>query len=501
MTYLFVLLSRRSHWRRFFWLALCLAGIPWFGHAAPRPNIVLVLADDLGWGDLGCYNRDSKIPTPHLDRLAAEGMRFTDAHTPSGVCTPTRYGLMTGRYAWRTRLKSGVLWGYSPPLLEPNRLTLPAMLRQRGYTTACVGKWHLGLGWPTREQVEFGDKFTPAADPGLVDYARPLRAGPHTAGFDYSFVLPASLDMEPYVFIENGRVVGVPDSNVAASKHQRQGGEGFWRAGPVSPGFTHENCQPELLAKATEFLQRQTSRQPFFLYFPLTSPHDPWVPTREFLGKSQTGARGDFVAQVDAMMGRLLAVLGERGLAKNTLVIFTSDNGAHWLPDEIERTGHRANGPWRGQKSDAWEGGHRVPFIARWPGKIKPGTESPALICLTDLMATFAEITRAKLPENASEDGESFLRALRGRSRTARESLVMHSINGTFAIRRGPWKLIEGRNSGGWTKGETAEPAQLYNLAGDPAEQHNQFNQRSEIVQELRERLARFQQDGKSRAR
>jgi arylsulfatase A-like enzyme len=478
-------------------LALILVGSS--SLAAAPPNVVVILADDLGWGDLACYNPDSRIPTPHLDRLAALGMRFTDAHSPSAVCSPTRYALLTGRYSWRTRLKKGVLWGYSPPLVEPGRLTLASLVLERGYATACIGKWHLGLGWATREPTDFGDEAKPAADPALVDFARPVSAGPQTCGFERSFVLPGSLDMDPYVFVEDGRPVGPVTARVGAGKHERQGGDGFWREGPTSPGFTHEGCQPALLEQAERFLRAQSAARPFLLYLPLTSPHDPWMPTTEFRGKSRAGERGDFVAQVDATVGRILALLDERGLAESTLVLFTSDNGAHWLPGEVERTGHRANGPWRGMKSDAFEGGHRVPFIARWPGVVAPGTTSDALISLVDVLATVAAAIGATLPADAGEDSESFLGVLRGTSRTARESLVAHSIQGAFAIRRGDWKLIDAKGSGGWTAADGDQPGQLYDLRRDPGETQNRIASEPEVARELRELLARIREEGRSR--
>ncbi len=469
------------------------------------PNVLLVLADDLGWGDLGCYNPGSKIPTPNLDRLAAEGMRFTDAHSSSSVCTPTRYALLTGRYAWRTRLQSGVLWGYSPPLIAPGRLTLASLLRQQGYVTAAVGKWHLGLGWPTREPVRFGDQSRPAADPAQVDYSRPFKEGPLTAGFDSYFGIPASLDMDPYFYVADDRAAVPPTNRVEGSRHQRQGGGGFWRAGPVAPGFTHESCLPALADKAEAFLERQTVGRPFFLYFALTAPHDPWVPTLAYRGRSGAGDYGDFVVQVDATIGRLLRTLEARGLAENTLVIVTSDNGAHWPPGDNVKHGHRANGPWRGQKADLFEGGHRVPLLARWPGVVKAGTVSDALIGLNDVMATVADILDAKLPKDAAEDSLSFLPALRGKKRGNRESLVHHSIQGSFAIREASWKLLLAPDSGGWSaptpgSAEAARlPAmQLYNLDRDPGERNNLVGQEPKRVARMRRMLEEWILSGRS---
>ena len=473
-------------------LCLALLVVPFTARtlaAVSRPNIVVILADDLGWGDLRCYNPDSKIPTPHLDRLAAEGLRFNDAHTPSAVCSPTRYGLLTGRYAWRTRLRKGVLWGYSPPLIEPDRPTVASVLRDHGYTTAAVGKWHLGLTWATREPAEFGDDSKPAADPGLVDFTQPLRSGPLDLGFDHFFGIPASLDMDPYVYIANRRVVAPPTARIEGSKHQRQGGGGFWREGPAPPGFHPDQVLPTLAAEAGSFLRHQPTNRPFFLYLPLTAPHDPWVPTADFRGRSGAGDYGDFVTQVDATVGGILRILEERGLAQHTLVVFTSDNGAHWPPADIQRWDHRANGPWRGMKSDAFEGGHRVPFLVRWPARIKPGGTTEALVCLTDLLATFAEINDIRLPPGAGEDSRSFASVLRDPRRGGRNDLVHHSIQGVFAVRRGSWKLIEANGSGGWTSAKVETPAQLYDLASDPSETRNHFDDQPGIVRELRAAL------------
>ncbi len=455
-----------------------------------RPNIVLILADDLGYGDLQCYQAASKIPTPGIDRLAAEGMRFRDAHTPSSVCTPTRYGLLTGRYAWRTRMKSGVLNGYSPALIEAGRTTLASMLHERGYRTACVGKWHLGFG--TQEPV---------------DYAQPLVPGPTTVGFDESFVLPASLDMPPYVFVENGRPTIAPSASIGDSKMRRYGGEGFWRAGAIAPGFRHIDTLPTLSQRAVRFVKQQSREKPFFLYFPLTGPHTPWMPLEEFRGRSGAGYYGDFVAQVDATIASLLAALAERQLADNTLVIFTSDNGAHWLPSDIAEWGHRANADWRGQKADVWEGGHRVPLIVRWPGVVAPGSQSDRLVCLTDVMATVADLLGQRLGPEEGEDSFSFLGALAAdkSTRPPREAIVHHSADGTFAIRQGPWKLAMKLGSHGFSEPRTVEPTpggpqgQLYHLVDDPAESRNRWLDEPEVVARLSRLLAEYQSEGHSR--
>jgi arylsulfatase A-like enzyme len=464
--------------------------------AAPRrPNIVLVLADDLGYGDLRAYDSRSKIPTPHLDRLAAEGLRFLDAHTPSSVCTPTRYALLTGRYAWRTRLEKGVLGGTSPALLEPGRPTLASLLKESGYATAAIGKWHLGLGTAER-----------------VDYARPLVPGPNAAGFDEFFGIPASLDMEPYVFVQNTAPVEAPTATVGASELRRKGGAGFWRAGRIAPSFKHADVMPRLTDAAVAYIRRRDPRprpdsRPFFLYLPLSAPHTPWLPTAEFVGKSGAGPYGDFVAQVDATVGKVVETIAQMGLRDQTLVIVTSDNGAHWLPSDIERWGHRANGALRGQKSDIHEGGHRVPFLLSWPGVIRPNTTTEQTLCLTDLVATLASITGTKLPADAAEDSFDLSAIWLGAKRRApvRPSIVHHSGEGMFAIRAGRWKLVLGLGSGGFTQPKREEPApggprgQLYDLVADPGETRNVWSAQPAVVRRLEALLAKQRREGHSR--
>ena len=458
--------------------------------ATGKPNIVLILADDMGYGDPRCYNPASKIPTPNIDRLASQGMRLLDSHTPSSVCTPTRYGLLTGRYCWRTRLKKGVLQGYDPLLIEPGRPTVASLLQGQGYATGAVGKWHLGFG-----------------NVNPVDYAKPLVPGPNSLGFDFFFGIPSSLDFPPYVFVENERTVEQPTKMIEASELNRKTGGGFWRAGAIAPSFTHEGVLPELARQAEGFIRKQSAAKPFFLYLPLSAPHTPWMPTAEFRGKSKAGYYGDFAVQVDTTVGRVLAALDEKKLSRNTLVFFTSDNGAHWLPSDIETWGHRSNKEWRGQKSDVWEGGHRVPLIARWPGKVKPGSTSSQVTCHTDFFATLAEVIGAKLPDGSAEDSFSFLPALLGRAATGpvREAIVHHSGDGMFAVRSQGWKLVEGLGSGGFTAPKFEKPVpggpegQLYDLSADPAEQANRYQERPEQVARLKALLEQYRSSGRSR--
>ncbi|HUQ95280.1 MAG TPA: arylsulfatase [Bryobacteraceae bacterium] len=457
------------------------------GQSSSKPNIVYLLCDDLGSGDLGCYNNESRIPTPNMDQLAREGVRFTDAHSPSSVCTPTRYGILTGRYCWRTKLKQGVLQGASPYLLEPGRMTVASLLKLHGYRTAGIGKWHLGLG-----------------NAAVTDYSKPLRPGPFDAGFDSYFGIPASLDMPPYVFVEDDRVLEQPTSQVGDVREQRGI---FWRGGGIGPTFRHIDVLPRLTGRAVKFLDAQRgASKPFFLYLPLTAPHTPWLPTKEFQGKAKAGPYGDFVAQVDDTVRQVMSALQRNGL-ENTLLIVTSDNGAHWLPEEIAQHNHRSNHKLRGQKADIYEGGHRIPFLARWPGHIAPGRVSDQLICLTDLMATVAEVTGASLPRDAGEDSYSIAPALLGsKPKTAvREAIVHHSSMGLFSIRQGPWKLALGRGSWGFSIAQKIEPkrgepeGELYNLATDPAEQDNVYLKHPEMVRKLTTLLEQYKRDGRSR--
>ncbi len=467
---------------------------------AATPNIVFILADDLGYGDPTCYNHESKIPTPQMDRLAAQGIHFTDAHTPSAVCTPTRYGLMTGRYCWRSSLKQGVLNGYSEPLIETGRLTLASLLKSRGYNTGSVGKWHLGLGWATKDS---GEK--PGAN--TIDWARPVTHGPQSLGFDYSYIIPASLDMDPYCWLENGRVVEAATDLTPGSKRQWEGGGGFWRAGPIAPSFDFYAVLPTIATKSVEFLKRQTADKPFFLYVPLTAPHTPWMPTAEFRGKTKVDWYGDFVAQVDWAVGQIVKALDDAGFSDETLVVFASDNGSPCMAEQIDKSGHRANGSWRGQKSDIHEAGHRVPFICRWPGKIGPGTQSRQTVCLTDMLATFAAIVGDSLPQDAGQDSYNILPAMLNPAFeiSIREATVHHSGNGMFAIRQGPWKLVQGLGSGGFTAPRKIEPkpggpeGQLYNLSDDPGEQKDLWAEYPQIVKRLSDLLERYKQQGYSR--
>ena len=446
-----------------------------------KPNIVLIFADDTGYGDLQTYNTESKIPTPNLNALAAQGMSFTDAHTSSAVCTPSRYSLLTGRYAWRTRLKQGVLNGNSPLLIDTARETLPSLLKRAGYHTMMVGKWHLGIGEGTRK-----DK---------TNYDKPLSHGPNAIGFDYFYGIPASLDFEPYVLIENEQLATpLLGATTERQTHKRKGGKGFWRNGRIGEGFVHEDILPNLADKAVAKIKTAAKADdPFFLYLPLPSPHTPWLPTEKFIGTSKAGAYGDFSAQTDHVVGQVLAALKNAGIEENTLVIYSSDNGAHWLPSDIEKFGHLANGSWRGQKGDIHEAGHRVPLIIKWPGKVPEKSTSDARIVLNDILPTLATFTNIAPAADTAPDSVDFSQVLLADKHYThdRSPIIHHSFRGRFAIRIGDWKLIEGIGSGGMTPPQnvTPEPGQspyeLYNLAQDPAETNNLADKQPQRVKQM----------------
>ncbi|HWB03211.1 MAG TPA: arylsulfatase [Verrucomicrobiales bacterium] len=461
------------------WITLCLLTGCIF-RAFAEPNIVVILADDLGYGDLKCYQPEGKIPTPHLDRMASEGMRFTDAHSASAVCTPTRYALLTGRYCWRTRLKKGVLGGWSPHLLEDGRLTAASMLKQRGYVTACIGKWHLGMDWPA-QGGGLGDDIAPVKDWKSIDFSKPVTHGPTSNGFDSYFGIAASLDMPPFAFIRNDRLTG----ELTATRT-------YLRTGPATPGFEAEKVILELVREACTFVRaRAADGKPFFLYLPLTSPHTPVAPSEKWKAKSPIGPYGDFVMETDHAAGEVLTALRDSALDRNTLVIFTSDNGA--TPNNIKKAAdgtvpHRSNAPWRGAKSDIFEGGHRIPFIVRWPGTTPAGSVCREPVCLNTLITTAAEFTGLPLPAGAGPDSFSIAPLLRGEKpdKPTHPFIIHHSIEGLFAIRKGDWKYIDGPGSGGWSKDPpVTTPGQLYNLADDSGEEQNLYARAPEKVAEL----------------
>ena len=459
------------------------------------PNIVYILADDMGYGDASCFNPRSAWRTPCLDRMAAEGQCYTDAHSTSAVCTPSRYALLTGRYSWRTHLKRGVLRGFSPSLIERGRLTVPALLQSQGYRTAMFGKWHLGLDW-----------HRTGAEPEQVNYTLPVGGGPLAHGFDTFRGISASLDMPPYVYFEGDRPVEVPTGTIGDSPSPK-----LWRAGAISEGFRHEDVLPELQELALSYLAQQAraeERKPFFLYLALAAPHTPIVPTPEFIGRSGTTGYGDFMLQVDAFVGRIIEALDTSGLGRNTLVIFTADNGPAPAGGiaELRVFGHDSSGGWRGHKADIYEGGHRVPFIARWPAVVPAGTRCAEPVTQADLLATVADLLDVALPDDAGEDSTSLLPLLQGRASTLdREAIVHHSENGSFAIRSGRWKLCLCPGSGGWSYPHPVKdahldlpPFQLFDLVADPAEQTNLAADHPDEVRRLGQLLRSLIDRGRS---
>jgi len=462
-----------------------------------RPNIVYILADDMGYGDLSSLNPNSGIETPFMDRIVEQGMYFTDAHSNSAVCTPTRYGILTGRYAWRSRLKEGVLWGYDPPLIEADRTTVASFLKDNGYNTACIGKWHLGLGWQAKDsekpiaKYEWDKVFEEGADSN-VDFSKKV-SGPNTLGFNYSYIIPSSLDMTPYLYLENEKATELPTAYTKGKSQAKDGRGVFWRPGEVAPNFDFNKVMDHLTFKVTDYIIKQKSaKEPFFLYFPLTAPHTPWLPTEEVNGKSNAGRYGDFVTLVDNTVGAVLKALVESGKAENTLIIVTSDNGSNWTEEDKAQYEHRANYIYRGQKADIYEGGHRIPFIARWPGKIEPGSVSDQVLCTTDLLATLSGIVGKDLPKGAGEDSYDMLPAFTGKAqKQIRDFTVHHSLNGFFAIRKDQWKLTTALGSGGFTKPDEIKPekgnpnATLYNLREDPRETNNVYGEHLDVVEEL----------------
>lgn len=463
--------------------------------AGDHPNIVLIMVDDMGYGDAGCYNADSKIPTPHIDSLARDGMRFTDAHAPGPLCHMSRYGLLTGRYPFRTNVG---LWR-KQPLIEPGQTSIASLLQDQGYHTAMVGKWHLGFD-------ENG-------------YDKPLPGGPADRGFDTYFGIRASTDIPPYFYIRGNRAVSPPTNRIAANNSEGwspiQGA--FWREGGIAPDLQLKDVLPRFTDEALAVIDNHIARnkqnrteQPLMLYLAYPAPHTPWLPAPEFQGRSQASMYGDFTVMVDAMIGRVLKSLDDYGMRDDTLLIFTSDNGPVWYESDVERFGHDSSGGLRGMKADAWECGHRMPFLVRWPGTVKPASVTDQTICFTDLLATFAAIVDADLPPEAGPDSFDISDVLRGTQsaeKPIRETLVIRSGGGMMTIRAGDWKLITGLGSGGFSKPGRVRPAagdptgQLYNLAIDLGETDNRYAAEPAIVERLLGQLKEIRDAGRSRPR
>lgn len=447
-----------------------------------KPNVLVILIDDFGYGDARCFNDDSKIETPHINALASAGMRFTDAHAPGPLCHLSRYGLITGRYPFRTNVN---VWR-TKPVIQPDRTTIASLLKDQGYETAMVGKWHLGFN----EQ----------------GYDKPLRGGPVDVGFDSFFGIRASTDIPPYFYVRDTMAVSPPTAEIAANNSpgwtKIQGA--FWREGKIAPDLKLADVLPRFTDEAVSVIETHAdakSGKPLMLYLAYPAPHTPWLPSKEFAGKSKAGMYGDFAEMVDSQIGRVLKTLKDSGMSDDTLVIFSSDNGPVWYDQDVQKFGHASVGPLRGMKADAWEGGHRMPFIVRWPGKVKAGSTSNQMICFTDLLATFAGITGAKLAPEAGPDSVDFSKVLLGtqpEDQPVRKSLAIRSGRAVMTVRMGDWKLIQGLGSGGFSSPSKIKPTgdeppgQLYNLADDLGETDNLYLTHPDKVAELTAELNRI---------
>ena len=469
--------------------------------SAAKPNIVYILADDMGSGDVMAYNKDCKFPTPNIDRLAAEGMQFMDAHSNSSVCTPTRYGILTGRYAWRTFLKTGVEHGHDMHMINPERETVASLLKKQGYATACVGKWHLGMDWTSTDGKEIAQ-----TKPQNVDFSAPMKNCPLDVGFDYYFGIAASLNMDPHAYIDGRHIQGTLEflkDKEAVAARGLVGAKPGWAA----KEFVQSQVLPDFTKKTCAWI-RENKDQPFFVYMPLNSPHSPIVPSSAFEGKSGITPHGDFCMETDWAVGEVLKTLDELGVADNTIVIFTADNGTSPGSkfDKAQAQGHYSSWIYRGLKGTTWEGGHRVPFLVRWPNGVKAGTVSDQLVCTTDLMATVADVIGEKLADNVGEDSVSFLPALKGEEipNIGTRGVVHHSDSGVFAIRRGKWKLLFDNKGGSRRTNPKDKPVinsadlLLFDMENDVGETTNVSAEYPEVVESLKKLLAEYVNNGRS---
>ena len=509
---------------------LFIIGVP-FGalmaqkRASDKPNVVIILADDLGYGDVSVNNPMARTKTPNIDRLAQRGIRFTDAHAGGAVCTPSRYGLITGRYFFRAPNQNG-RWGYLSPTIEAGRETIGSMMQKAGYTTACIGKWHLGLNWQLKNKTEPQFPDVAALRHTNTDFSAGITGGPNALGFNYAFILPGSLDMPPYVYVKNSAVVDPTiqltselyppgsdeiiyawDTTYTSSPGDVYRGRGvWWRNGEMSKSFSVENCLDQIVDEGLSFITNHTRNnadKPFMLYLPLTGPHTPWVPNARFKGTSELGMYGDFVSQVDHVVYQVTQTLKELNIEDNTLLIFASDNGAHWSEEDIQQYGHQSNWNRRGQKGDIWDGGHHVPLLVKWPSKIKAPAEYHGVVSLVDVMATLADMTGQQIDERFAEDSFSFWNVLNGNyTHPVREHIIYISSTGKLAIQKNGWKLIDGLGSCGFTKPSTVPQiengpkGQLYHLTKDPLETTNLYLQQPLKVRELSALLHQLKEQG-----
>lgn len=467
-----------------------------------KPNIIFVFCDDLGWGDVSCLNPESKIDTPHIDKLADRGMKFTDAHAGSAVCTPSRYTLVTGRYCWRTaQRKAGVNGGLSPALIKSDRMTVASMLKEQGYKSACIGKWHIGLDWATTKEDSIAQNLGEAGFRGkenLIDFSKSFRNGPIDVGFDYYYGIAASLDMIPYTFLEGDRALELPTDISPGGKTD----ETRAREGICAPGWSHEAVLPALQRKSIDFIKEQAEeKNPFFLYLPVNGPHTPVVPNKEWIGKSGCGIYGDFVMEIDYMVGEIVQTVKDAGIYENTIICFSSDNGPEDLTEKYkEQFGHSSTWRYRGRKRDNWEGGHRVPFIVSWPGTIEEGAVCERFVELADFTATVANITGAEIPDNAAEDSYNMFPLWLGEDAPDyRKFAIHHSCDGKWAIRKGRWKVLLHHGSGGrGVRKESEAPVQLYNMDIDPFETNNVYCDHPEIIKEIKQLCIDSIQNGRT---
>lgn len=442
-----------------------------------KPNVIFILVDDLGYGDIGAYNADSKIPTPNIDQLANQGVRFTNAHTPASVCVPSRYSLLTGQYHFRNKRD------YKEGRIAPGRTTIATLMKGAGYQTAMFGKWHQGI--PNEKSPVEGED---------------LQNVPVDHGFNYFYGIPASLDIQPYYFIENRRPVAYPTDTIIGSPGTglRNIEGAFYRGGDIAPGYSHEKVSDQLTQKGVEYITNKAKEEkPFFMYLALPAPHTPWLPSKEFQGKSKAGMYGDYTMQVDAMIGKITEALKNANIDENTIVFFSSDNGPVWWEDAVEKYNHKAVGELAGMKGDSWEGGHRMPFIVKWPGVVQPKSVNVKLISFTDLLATLAELSQITLAGNDGEDSRSFMPLLKDNNHPATRKVFVHQgAKRLFSIQRGDWKYIDGKGAGGftnWYDPSVTEidkyPGQLYNLSEDLGERNNLYDLEKDKREELSKEL------------
>ncbi len=470
-----------------------LAGVGCQSNSEPqKPNIIFIFADDMGYGDVSALNAEGKIPTPHLDKMVANGLNFTDAHTSSSVSTPSRYGALTGRYNWRSPLKENVVSGFAPPLILPGRETMASMLKKAGYATACIGKWHLGWDWDFKEPVtDF--EGTSVETTNMVNFDKPIKNGPIDIGFDYFYGHSCSLDIPPYVYVEND----MPTSN-PTEYTQSKDRYGWWRKGITGDDFDHRETLSHFTDKTIDYIESQASEEsPFFVYLPYPAPHTPILPSEEWMGKSGLNPYADYVMMLDNEVGRLMAALEKLGMDENTIVVFSADNACSPAAKigELHEKGHYPNYIYRGHKADLFEGGHRVPCIVQWKAGIEAGTESHQTMCITDLYATFADIVGVPICDTEAEDSYNFNPVFNDPTYDTpiRQTTIHHSFDGEFAIRMGDWKLLATASSGGWSAPRPGNlealkdlpPMQLYNLKTDPSETTNLVNEHPEIAQKL----------------